>query len=180
MNKYKKDVMRECSLFDVKAWHEGESNELKKWTGIGFFNHIFVSENGLVTLYYDIEESERFEKWLEENFTEEFFHDLCNGFFELAEKINYVNSNEDIFGLTVEMWPALLFFDELSKYPEWGNDSMIRRLIRLKTSTESAPYKLANKVIIENSPKNYIFFKGKIYYQNFNDFCKEKVIEIIN
>ena len=54
--------MRECSLFSIKAWYEGESTELKKWIDFGFFNHIFVSKNGLVRLYYDVEEGEKGER----------------------------------------------------------------------------------------------------------------------
>lgn len=178
MNMYKKSVTRECSLFDIKAWYEGEGGELEKLIGIGFFNHIFLSRDGIVTLYYDVEEADRFDEWLDENFTEEFFNELCDNFWELTEKIYFIESNEAVFELTVKMWPALLFFDEFSKYPEWGNDAMIRRLIRIRASTESASYKLANKVIIEDSPKDYILFKGKIYFQDFDDFCKEKEIEI--
>lgn len=180
MNKYKESVTRECSLFDVKAWYEGESKELKKLTCVGFFNHIFVSKNGLVTLYYNIEESEKFDEWLEENFTEDFFNELCDGFFDLVCKIDNMQSNEEIFNLYVKMWPALSIFDELSKYPDWGNDVMIRRLIRIRKSTESASYELVSKAVVENLPKNYIFFKGKIYYQNFDDFCKKNEIEIID
>ena len=180
MKQYKKSVGRECSLFDVKAWYEGESEELKKLIGLGFFNHVFVSENGFVTLYYDLEESNNFEEWMDENFTEEFFNEICGSFFELTEKINFVESNKDVFELTVKMWPALTLFDELSNYPEWGNETMIRRLIRVRTSTESAHYELANKAIIGDFPKDYIFFRGNIYQKNFNDFCKEKGIVIID
>lgn len=180
MERYKKSVTRECSLFDVKAWCEGEGKELKRLIGVGFFNHIFLSKGGVVTIYYHIEEADKFDEWMGENFTEEFFNELCNEFWELVEKIDFVESDKDIFELTVKLWPALLIFDEFSKYPEWGNDAMIRRLIRVRTSTESASYELANKAIVEDLPKNYIFFKGEIYYQNFDDFCKEKRIEIIS
>ena len=77
MNQYYKALTRECSLFEIKAWYEGESYELEKITGIGYFNHIFVSRNGLVTLYYNLEEAEKFDKWFEESFNEEFFYNLC-------------------------------------------------------------------------------------------------------
>ena len=80
MKKYKEDVTRDCSLLSIRAWYEGESKELEKWIGFGFFNHIFVSENGSVTLYYDIEEGNRFHEVLEEVFTEDFLINYVNIF----------------------------------------------------------------------------------------------------
>ena len=181
MNQYYKALTRECSLFEIKAWYEGESYELEKITGIGYFNHIFVSRNGLVTLYYNLEEAEKFDKWFEESFNEEFFHNLCTEFSQLVEQIDKVNSDKEIYKLTVKMWPALFFFDELSKYPELGNDSMVRRLIRIRASTESASYILADKVSSDiNYPKDYVFYKGEIYYEDFESFCRVKKVIIVN
>lgn len=180
MKEYKEALTRDCSLFDILAWHEGESRELEKWTEIGYFNHIFVSEKGLVTVYYDVKEAEKFDKWFTEKFTEDFFNNLCDDFVQLVEQIKTVNSPEDVFNLSVKMWPALFFFDELSKYPELGNDNMIRRLIRIRKSTETASYELAKKVKADNLPKDYIFYKGEVYYCDFDGFCKERNIVVTN
>ncbi len=179
MKKYKKALTRECSLFDVKAWYKGESEELKKLAGIGYFNHLFVCKNGFMTLYYDLEEAEIFDEWFKEKFTEDFFNKVCDNFYELINSIEVVESDEEIFDLSVKMWPALFFFDELSKYPELGNSDMIRRLIRVRKTTETASYKLSKKVIFEDSPEEYIFFKGDIYFKDFDSFCKEQNIEIV-
>lgn len=180
MKKYKKSVSREGSSFDLKAWHEGESQELRKKIGFGFDSHIFVCKSNVITIYYSLEEAEKFEAWMEENFTEIFFNELCDEFVDLVDKIPEVNSNEEVFKLSVKMWPALLFFDELSKYPEWGNDSMIRRLMRLRTSTEASHYELSQKAKHEYSDKDYIFFKGQIYHQDFDSFCRENEVEVIS
>tara|TARA_Y100000031_G_C8060945_1_gene310587 strand:- start:180 stop:572 length:393 start_codon:yes stop_codon:yes gene_type:complete len=122
MKKYKEDVTREYSLFSIKSWYIGESEELKKWIGFGFFNHVFVSRKGIVTLYYDIEEGEKFWKILEKNLTEEFFDNLCDSFYSLFEQKETIRTDEEIFKLFVKSWPALTIFDELSKYPELGNE----------------------------------------------------------
>lgn len=179
MKKYKKDVTRICSLFSVKIWYEGESKELEKWIGVGFFNHIFVSRNGVVTLYYDVGECNRFYELLEKVLDEDFFNELCDYFCGLIEQKDNANSNEEIFNLAIKAWPALTIFDEISKDPEWANDFMLRRLMRLRISTESFSYELEGKARRDNSPKNYVFFQGKVYLDNFDNFCKEKGIEII-
>src|SRR3989344_4978230 len=41
--KFIRDISRmNCSIFDIKAWYEGESYELKKYLGFGFYNTIFL------------------------------------------------------------------------------------------------------------------------------------------
>ena len=176
---HREDVTRECSLFSIKAWYEGESNELKKWLDFGFFNHIFVSKNGIVTLYYDVDEGDKFHEILEKKLTEEIFDELCDYFFELIKQSNNVNSNYEIHNLSVKAWPALTIFDELSKYPELGNEYIIRRLIRVRTTTERFAYELEEKIEKENFQEDYIFSQGKLYFKSFEDFIKEKGIEII-
>lgn len=177
--KYKEDVTRTSSLLGLKAWYEGESKELEKWLGFGFFNHIFVSRNGLMTLYYDVEEAKKFDEILEEKLTEELFNELCEHFFELIKKGDDSNTNEEIYKLTVKLWPAYTIFDVLSKYPEFGNEDMIRRLIRIRETTESFAYELESKINDENMPKDYIFYKGKLYFMPFEEFIKENGVEII-
>ena len=170
---YKKCLVRECSLFDVRAWHEGESTELKKWIGTGFFNHIFQSEEGLVSIYYNIDEANNFEKALDKKLTEEFFDKICHNFFGLIDQEKDADTEEKVFDLSVKIWPALTIFDEISKYPEWATPSMLRRLIRVRTSTESFSYKLSAKVDHSKYPKDYIFFKGQLIQKPFNSFLEE-------
>ncbi len=177
--KYKKDVSRECSLFSVKAWYEGESIELEKWIGFGFFNHLFLSEEGIVTLYYDVEEGDLFQEVLNKKLNTSFFDELCDYFFELINQIDDAGSDEEIFGLSVKMWPILSIFDEISKYPELGNENIIRRLIRVRKSTESEHYRLEKKGNHKNLPLNYIFYKDKVYTLPFKEFIKENGIEIV-
>ena len=105
---HKKYLVRECSLFDVRAQHEGESIEIKKWIGVGFFNHLFQSEKGLVTLYYNMDEANNFEKALDKKLTEEFFDKLCHNFFELIDQEKDADTDEKVFNLLVKIWPAQL------------------------------------------------------------------------
>jgi len=175
--RFKELVTRHVSLLDVKAWHEGESKELKKWFGFGFFNHIFVSENGRVTVYYDTEELDKFDEIIREKLTEDLFNELCDYLFELIEKSKNAASDEEIFELYSKMWPAFTIFDELSKHPELGNEYMIRRLIRIRKTTEDFSF-LENKL---NHPeiKTYLFHKEEIFLIPFEQFIKEKGIEIV-
>ncbi len=176
--KFKEDVTRQSTFLGLKAWHKGESEELEKWIGFGFFNHIFLFENGNLTLYYDVEEGDRFHEVLKEKLTEIFFDNLCDNFFSVIEKSKCSETNEEIFESLVKLWPAFTIFDELSKYPEFGNYYMIRRLIRIREFTESFSYDIENK-IKEERTKNCIFFKGEIYEMPFGQFIKEMGFEIV-
>jgi len=167
------------SLFDIKAWAEGDSLELKKWLGFGFNNHIFRVENGKVILYVDIEEEEEFIKVVKEKLTEEIFDNLCDNFFELIEESKSINSNQEIYDLTVKSWPALTIFDYISKYPEYATESIIRRLTRTRQTTENFSYELSEKVSPEPQPENYIFYQNQILQKPFDEFLKENSIKII-
>lgn len=175
---YCKALTRERSLFEIKAWHEGESKELEKWLGFGFFNHLFVSKNRLVTLYYDLEEGEKFHKILKQKLTEELFDNLCDYFFDLIEKSENISTDEKIYDIMVKSTPTLAIFDEISKYQEFANDSMIKRLIRTRKATEHFSYDLAKKINHKPDLKDYIFFKGQLILKPFNDFKKENNIVI--
>ena len=117
---------------DAEDWRLGEGRELKKWIGFGFYKTNFIINNGSVTAIYDHKEVEQFDKVLNEMLDEELFDRMCEEYF----KIIY---NYD--GNMVKVWPILTIFDELSKFPEYGNDYMIRRLKRIRESTESFFYK---------------------------------------
>ena len=177
---YIKYIERLCSLFDTKAWYEGESKELEKWLGVGFYNTIFVSNDNIVTIYYDKAECDKFDEAMDKKLTENLFDELCDIFFELIEEAGNMGSDEDIFKITVRCWPALTIFDEISKYPEWATDSMLRRLIRVRTTTEAFSYELAGKVKKQDQLKEYIFFKGNVIIKPLQEFIKENDIIIEN
>jgi len=162
-----RDATRELSLFDIKAWHQGHSSELQNLIGTGFFNHLFISEKGVVTLYYDNEEGEIFHSKLKELLnSDSFFDELCTDFFKLTEQINNVKSNQEVHNLQVKMMPAITIFDEIDNYPEIASDSIKRRLMRVRTTTQEASYVLAKKANINNQPKDFIFFKGSLYLKS--------------
>lgn len=179
MKEYIKNVIRKCSLFDVKTWYEGESVELEKWTGFGFYDSFFVSRNNMVTVYYNKKELDRFAVMLDEKLTDKFFDDLCDNFFELISEVDDVESEDDIFRISVQCWPALTFFDVISKYPDMATEDMVRRLIRIRQTTESFHYELSKKIKYNKSSEDYIFFKGKIIRGKFDDFIKEQGICIV-
>tara|TARA_Y100000310_G_C20273525_1_gene619170 strand:+ start:114 stop:611 length:498 start_codon:yes stop_codon:yes gene_type:complete len=162
-DEYIKSITRWESLFDIKTWWKGESTELEKWLGTGFFKTLFVSKNGVVTVYYDKQEGEEFYTKLKEKLTQEFFDKLCDNFLELTQQINNVNSNKEIYNLMVKMWPALTIFDQISKSPDLASQTILNRLIRIRKNTESLSYDLMKKVKIENQPKDFIVMNGKLY-----------------
>ncbi len=177
---YCKCLSRYCSLNEIKSWNEGESTELEKWLGFGFFNHLFVSNNGKVTLYYNEQEGDKFHEVLKEKLTEELFGSLCDKFFELIEKSKLADSDTEIFNLIIECWPALTIFDEISKYPELAEENMIRRLLKVRKATESFQYSISKRLENKDSIKDYILFRGELFFQPFADFIKEKNIIINN
>lgn len=178
--KYYKDITRlDYSLFDVKAWHKGESDELKKLIDFGFYNTIFVSVNGNVTVYYEKEECDEFYEALDNLLEEEFFNEVCDSFVELTSIDKFPDNNDEIFELSVKLWPCMTVLDMVSRYPEYGNDSMIRRLMRLRKSTESFSYELASKVSEEDWPETYIFYKGEMIEKPLQEFIKDNGFELI-
>ena len=173
---YKKCLTRELSLSDTQAWHKGESTELEKKIGVGFYNHLFKSEKGMVTLYYDTKEANKFEQALDNVLDEKFFDKLCDEFLELIQ--TNPTTDKEIQDLQIKIWPALTIFDEISKYPEWATESMLRRLIRIRQNTEAFTYDLAKKATLQNTPKDYIYHKGQLIQKPFDQFIKENQIVI--
>ena len=72
------------------------------------------------TVYYDKEECDKFDEAMDRKLTENLFDKLCDIFFELIREAGSIESDEDIFKITVGCWPTLTIFDEISKYPEWA------------------------------------------------------------
>lgn len=176
VRRYTEDVLRNFSLPIIRAWHEGDKG-LKKWIGFGFSNTIFVSENGLVTTYYDLEECDVFQKALKERLNEDLFNELCDDLFNLIEKAKNSDLEEEIFELYKKMWPAFIIFDELSKYPELGTDGMIRRLVRIRKTIQDFSF-IENK-FEQSGPKDYIYHNGELYFVPFRQFIKENGFEIV-
>jgi len=180
--RYFKDITRlGNSFFDVKAWYEGESEELKRVLSLGFFNTIFLVENDSICVYYEEEEIENFYKVLDGLLTEDFFNNLCDDFFELIKRAEKVSSSEEIFKIMIESWPALTIFHEISNYPEYANEDMLRRLERVRKTTEDFSYNLSNRLnLSQDTPGHYIFFGGEIINKPFGTFLKENDFEVVN
>lgn len=138
----------------IQEWHIGESQNLRFMLDIGFHNTIFISKNGTVEFYYSQKEIEKFEEALEKYLDEETFHGICN---EFIRKIN----EQDVKIRNIV--PHLTIFNEIDEYPEWieekYRDDCLRRLLRVRQSTESILYKLMQP----SDTKNFIYFQGKIY-----------------
>ncbi len=177
---HKKSITRRGSLFDIEAWHKGESEELEKWIGTGFYNHLFSSRNNLVVLYYNIEEAKSFEQALDEKLTEELFDSLCDNFYELIEKSEEdpPNTEKEVFDISTKIWPALTIFHEISNYPGWATESMLRRLIRIRIATEAFSYQLSKKIDHSKYPKDYVYFQGQHHQKPLENFLKEKNLRI--
>jgi len=170
--KYIKDISRiGFSIHDLKCWYEGELHGLRKLIGFGFENTFFLSEEGNITSYYDLIECEQFYKILDEKLTEEFFNQISGSFFELVEESKRAKSHEEIFKLMVSLWAILAVFHEISNSPEYANESMLRRLFRIRENTESFFHNLSNKLDKNRTfPKNYLFFKGKVFETSLSSF----------
>jgi hypothetical protein len=152
---------------------------MKKFLGFGFSNTIFVKEGGRVAVYYDLEECDLFENAMGERLNEAFFDNLCEIFFGLIESSKGLVSSEDVRKISVAAWPIICIFDQISKYPEWdGTGNMLRRLERVRKTTEPFHYDLSDKIYKRDSVADYVFFQGKVYEVSFEDFCKERSIVI--
>lgn len=123
---------------NVESWKIGESDELKKWIGFGFYKSKFTLKNKVLTIEYDNQEIIEFDKALEKYLDEELFDKMCDRFFELIE----LSKTESNFEIEVKCMPILTIFDEISKYPSWANERMMRRLKRVRQSTHEFIYKL--------------------------------------
>lgn len=179
--RYIKDITRiDYDLFNVEIWYKGEFQELEKAIGFGFKNTIFVSKEGSVTVYYEKEECDRFYEILDRILDEDFFNELCDDFVFMLESIN-PKTSEEIFNFLVKIWPAYVVFQEISNYPEYATEEMFRRLERIRKDTESFGYDLFKEILFErNFPDNYVFFQGRVYNIDFEQFIKEKKIIIEN
>ena len=178
--RYIKGVTRlDLHLFDVLAWHKGESQELEKWLGFGFYNSIFAVEKNNLVVYYDEEECDKFYEILDEKLTEDLFNEICDSFFELIAQSKNAETKEEIFQIIVACWPALVIFEEISNYPEYANEGMLQRLMRVRKNTESFVYDLAKKVESSLDSHSYVFFQGNVIKAPFEEFIKIKNYKIV-
>ena len=76
MEIYHSNVQRHCSLTDIRAWYLGESEELEKLIGVGYYNTFFLCENKLTQLYYHAEECDTVFKVLKQKLAGDLFDDI--------------------------------------------------------------------------------------------------------
>jgi len=141
-----KDTTRESSLIGIEAWSQGELVELKKWMQFDSVKYCFVSENGLVTLFY------------EDRDYLEFYTEICNklagGFFldrlegsldESAAKGRVIMRKEfltkaDIEGLyeiMIKCWPAItMSYEATTSSRIKPDEETIARLVEIRKKGE--------------------------------------------
>ena len=163
-----KDITRMNLPFsNVKIWAKGEGDELKKWMGFGFYNHLFISEDKNVTLYCDKKECDLFYEFLEKKLNGELFNNLCFEYFKLIDEAKEVCSDEELFFILVRLWPMLTIFQEVSLYPDLVSEEDLSRLIRIRKNTESLVYSLFGRLREEEESSNYYYYRNKV--------CNEKI-----
>lgn len=178
--RYIRDITRlGYTLFDIKAWYLGELEELRKAIGFGFENTIFVSEDNNVRVYYDRDECGKFDEVLDKVLTEDFFNELCDDFAIIVDRFK-PETDEEVFIFLVKTWPAYVVFEELSNSPDLGNENMLRRLYRIRESTEKYSYDITENVMVNHLPRDYVYYKGQVYKIPFKKFVMENNILIEN
>lgn len=134
---------------DIKAWNEGSGNELKKWLGVGMFKTKIIFNDGSIAFYNNTEECDKLDKALNKGLTEELFHRMCDRYFELIDESENAKSKEEVYKITVKCWPIWIVFDILDNYPYFGSDTMLRRIMRIRTKHQDFYYKLSKRLNIE-------------------------------
>ncbi len=121
MTKYfERSVTRQYAREWLSAWATAEAS-------LGLNNSFFLIKDGMVTQYVDSDEAEVFHEFVK-GLTEEEFNEICNNFFKAID-------NKD----KIEMFKALTIFDEMDNY-SLGNETMKRRLMRVRESTHEISY----------------------------------------
>jgi len=131
---------------DIQVWKEGAGDELKKWLGVGMYKTKFIFNKGSVTSYNNLKECEEFDKKLDQELTEELFNNMCDKYFELIEESKSAKTKEEIRKIMIKCWPIWIIFDILDNYPDCGTDSMLRRVMRIRTQTQDFYYKLSKSL----------------------------------
>lgn len=150
------------SLDEIMAWHEGESVELEELMGFGFYNHLYICENSEIKFYYDKDEADEFHEQLKQALTDEFFDKICTDYYILISKIDKA-MEEQVHDLAVKFWAIQAIFNEIDEVPEIATQHILDRLLKIRTATHTKQYELEAKRTPKKDPKDYIFYKGKIY-----------------
>ena len=173
MEIYKKSVSREGSLIGFQAWIEGDETDLENCLGSSFKKHYFVNNEGLITLFYEEKEGDDFYKKLSEEILKEGFLDpLITNFISYVKKGRELFEREaskqkiiDLYQLTIQCWPAVTIFDELSKSQELleKNIGVLDKLLKVRKEYGEFMYEV-EKVISDSIIKIYPQIDG---FQNF-------------
>ncbi len=123
---------------NIMAWAKGEAR-------LGLNNSLFVCVNGNVTQYVDSREGEIFYEIIK-NMSDEKFNLICEEFFNAVEK-------KDLETMHI----GLAIFNELDEY-NLGSETIKRRLLRIRISTEKEAYNIKTK-----GETNFIIYKCKLY-----------------
>lgn len=140
-----KSVTRIVSKRELEAWKYGDDTGLKKWLGIGFESHKFEQGSDGVTLYYDEDEGAMFHKVLKQKLTDDFFDNLVGEYYTILEKMENTDAQEQLFELACNLWPILTIFDEMDNF-QLGNESIKRRLLKVREKTHFKVYDLMGKL----------------------------------
>lgn len=54
-------------------------------------------------------------------------------------------TSKEIFNFLVKVWPAMVVFHEISHYPEYATEEMLRRLMRIRKLTETFLYDITKR-----------------------------------
>ena len=129
----------------VMAWADGEKQ-------IGLDGSLFICNNGTVTQFVDLKEGETFHDYVL-SLSNDSFNELCEKFFKTIKED--IGDYEKLSNLHV----ILAVFDEIDNYSDKFSEDILRRLKRVRESTESLPYKLKEK----KGNKDFIIYKNKLY-----------------
>ncbi|MCR4280328.1 MAG: hypothetical protein NUV82_02800 [Candidatus Komeilibacteria bacterium] len=154
---------KEYSLSEVKAWYEGESRGLKALIGVGYYDHLYISKEGLVTFFYNADEWEEVHQRLTEILTDDFFNRICAQYNLLVDKIDKVKSPKEAYKLSVALWPIQTIFNEIDETPEIASDHILNKLMKLRSATHTKHYELDGKIKNNSDPRDYIYCKGELY-----------------
>lgn len=138
-------VTRIVSKKELEAWKYGDNSGLKKWLGVGFENHKFERGSNGVTLYYDEDEGEIFHEVLTQKLTDDFFDNLIGEYYVILETMENTDDQEQLFKLVCKLWPILTIFDEMDNF-QLGNESIKRRLLKVREKTHFKVYDLMGKL----------------------------------
>ena len=119
---YELAVTRMYSAELVEAWAKGEAN-------LGLKDSFFVMKNGVVEQYINSDEGEKFHEDLKKKLTTEYFGEICDKFYKAIDEDD-----------KVKMFECLCVFGEIDEYPDIANPDILRRLMRVRQSTQHLIY----------------------------------------